>query len=111
MYKIYWVHLCKMSIDNILGTVYNRTKLSNTSTNEPNRRKQKMKKFEVGKKYIIGHVEFVGDVTVEVISRTEKFVTIKKFRETKRLKIKDWGNREVAFWGDDTIDALDEKIA
>ena len=47
-----------------------------------------MKKFEVGKKYIIGHVEFVGDVTVEVISRTEKFVTIKKFRETKRLKIK-----------------------
>ena len=23
MYKIYWVHLAKMSIDNILGTVYN----------------------------------------------------------------------------------------
>ena len=96
-----------MSIDIHLYRVYNGTKLSNTSTNEPNR----MKKFEVGKKYIIGHVEFVGDVTVEVISRTEKFVTIKKFRETKRLKIKDWGNREVAFWGDDTIDALDEKIA
>ena len=98
-------------MDITIFRVYNRTKLSNTSTNEPNRRKQKMKKFEVGKKYVIGHVEFVGDVTVEVISRTEKFVTIKKFRETKRLKIKDWGNREVVFWGDDTIDALDEKIA
>ncbi len=70
-----------------------------------------MKKFEVGKKYVIGHAEFEGDVTVEVISRTAKFVTIKKFRETKRLKVKDWGSREVAFWGDYTIDALDEKIA
>lgn len=70
-----------------------------------------MKKFEVGKKYVIGHVEFAGDVTVEVVSRTAKFVTIKKFRETKRLKVNDWGNREVAFWGDDTIDALDEKTA
>ncbi|MCI8993783.1 MAG: hypothetical protein HFG80_13890 [Eubacterium sp.] len=69
-----------------------------------------MKKFEIGKQYIIGHVEFAGDITVEVINRTAKFVTIKKFKETKRLKIKEFGNREVAFWGDYTIDTLDEKI-
>ena len=29
MHKIYWVHLVKMSIDNILGTVYNIATRSN----------------------------------------------------------------------------------
>lgn len=70
-----------------------------------------MKKFEVGKKYVIGTVEYTGAVTVEVIARTAKFVTIKKFRDTKKVKIQDWGNREVAFWNDITVDALDEAIA
>lgn len=39
---------------------------------------EEMKKFEMGKKYIIDSVEFAGNVTVEVISRTSKFATFKK---------------------------------
>ncbi len=43
-----------------------------------------MKKFEVGKRYVIGHVEFCGDVTVEVTGRTAKFATFKKFGKKKK---------------------------
>lgn len=32
IHKIYWVHLLKMSIDNILGTVYNKTMQNNNET-------------------------------------------------------------------------------
>ena len=70
-----------------------------------------MKKFEIGKKYVIGHVEYAGAVTVEVIARTEKFATFKKYNKEKKIKLKDWGDREVAFWGDTTIDALEEATA
>ena len=72
---------------------------------------KEMKKFETGKKYVIGHVDFAGDVTVEVISRTSKFAIFNKYGKERRLKLHDWGNREVAFWGDTTIDALDVERA
>ena len=72
---------------------------------------EEMKKFEMGKKYIIDSVEFAGNVTVEVISRTLKFATFKKYGQERRLKLHDWGDREVAFWGDTTIDALDVERA
>lgn len=58
-----------------------------------------MKKFEIGKQYVIGHVDFYGDVTVEVTARTAKFATFKKFGKEKRVKIQIWDNREVAIWG------------
>lgn len=45
-----------------------------------------MKKFEIGKQYVIGHVEFYGDVTVEVTARTAKFATFKKFGKEKELR-------------------------
>ena len=70
-----------------------------------------MKKFEIGKQYVIGHVDFYGDVTVEVTARTAKFATFKKFGKEKRVKIKILDNREVAIWGDVTIDAFDEVAA
>ena len=61
---------------------------------------KKMKKFETGKKYVIGHVDFAGDVTVEVISRTSKFAIFNKYGKERRLKLHDWGNREVAYCDD-----------
>ncbi len=42
-------------------------------------------KFEAGKKY-------GNDLTIEVIKRTEKTITIKSSFGTQRVKVRDYGN-------------------
>ena len=37
MHKIYWVHLYKVPIDNILGTVYNNLNIKQNNPNKSNR--------------------------------------------------------------------------
>lgn len=68
-----------------------------------------MRKFEEGKRYGENAVVF------EIVRRTEKAITYQaihhagKFNETrkeeKKAKIRDWGDREVFFAGDETVEA------
>lgn len=68
-----------------------------------------MRKFEEGKRYGENAVVF------EIVRRTEKTITyqaihhVGKFNETrkeeKKAKIRDWGDREVFFAGDETVEA------
>ncbi len=62
-----------------------------------------MRKFEVGKRYESGAVKF------EIVSRTAKTVAYKLIQhagraneragETKKAKVKDWGDTEYFFTG------------
>lgn len=68
-----------------------------------------MRKFEEGKRYGENAVVF------GIVRRTEKTITYQaihhagKFNETrkeeKKAKIRDWGDREVFFAGDETVEA------
>lgn len=68
-----------------------------------------MRTFEVGKRYGEHAVVF------EIVKRTAKTITYAEIhhegrynesrREEKRVKIQDWGDREVFFAGSETVEA------
>lgn len=68
-----------------------------------------MRKFEEGKRYGENAVVF------EIVRRTEKTITYQAIhhagksnetrKEEKKAKIRDWGDREVFFAGDETVEA------
>ena len=62
-----------------------------------------MKKFEVGKRYLVMKIEYGNDVTAEIIKRTEKTVTVAMFpdssksRKVKRCKILNGSVEQIIF--------------
>lgn len=68
-----------------------------------------MRKFEIGKRYGENAVVF------EIIKRTAKTITFSAIQhpgrynerrsEEKTVKIKDWGDREVFYAGNETVEA------